>query len=112
MGFHCSGAKAGGEAKAVAEEKEQQIPLNDPRFDFQAGEAGPLSGVQHHHQAADEKGEGAEHEGGADDRPDAHLLLFQAFAGDKGDQRDQGLGQGGAHRRQDAADSAFSQVQA
>ena len=66
--------------------------------------------------AGDEHRQRGEHERGPQDRADAHLGGVAGIAAKHdrshdGDDRDQGLRHRGGHRRQDAADRPFGQVQ-
>jgi hypothetical protein len=93
------------------EDREQaEVAMHGAEVRVDLAAAFPTAPEGHRRQPDEEHRDRAEHEGGADDRSDGHVLALGA--GEQRHHRDQRLGQGGAHRGEQAADRPLAEVQA
>ena len=104
--------RAPGERQGAREEgeEEEQVPLQGRAVGAQLQALGAPVPEAVDEEADQPHRQGSEQEGGADDRPDRHLVRTAGGA-EQGDDRDQCLGHRRPDRGQQAADGALSQPQ-
>ena len=103
--------QAGHDGQGEEHQEDAQVQAGHPRVGADLPASPSTCREQQHGQAEDEHGQGGEHERRAQDGPDADLLPG-AVAEHDGDQRQDGLRERGAHRRQHAADRALGEPEA
>ena len=104
--------RAGDHGAGVGDDEERQVAAQHRLVDGEL-EGAPAAQVEDHDGGAgDDHRQAREHEGRAEDGADADVLGVGGVGEEDGDDRDQGLGQGRADRREHAAHGALAELEA